>query len=471
MEHEKEIERLAELLWRTFKLRVSLLLFAIVVLVIARSALADGDLRAQDVDIKFCQQLLGDTALKPELTCTAKSARTFDEGSRWANQILAPALSGDPSDTKLRDLYQKKQAAIEAYDGKRAAAYQIQIQLSSEFPSSTVTLNVLSVARFGLFCALILLFLVALWGYQQSSYRAAILELVGEKREGHDVRLALSQYFSGLSPPRRKGLLKYLVVSPDLVAMAVLWIAVGLLFLAVFLSFAGKLAHLDDSVFFSYPFALYAVAYGLCYILLINRESYRLTVGGQVKQRTHRETVIERWRWLTPALAAVGFLSLLLPWISTPNDYIWGYRLLLKQKPLNEFGQYRMYPIDPQLFRELKIQLILALVFLLVCALNGVISYLVKTGAPTILRVGQKLLAHLFLFLSLNLLFYMGVLEYETETGAQLVGIGIFLRDLSVYERGFSLAMYNPAYGFLIFLVCSFPLVWISLRVSKRKSP
>jgi hypothetical protein len=39
MEHEKEIGRPAELLWRTFKLRVSLLLFAIVVLVIARSAL------------------------------------------------------------------------------------------------------------------------------------------------------------------------------------------------------------------------------------------------------------------------------------------------------------------------------------------------------------------------------------------------------------------------------------------------
>ena len=179
MEHEKEIERLAELLWRTFKLRVSLLLFAIVVLVIARSALADGDLRAQDVDIKFCQQLLGDTGLKPELTCAAKSARTFDEGSRWADQILAPALSADPSNTKLRDLYQKKQAEIEAYDWNRAAAYRIQIQLSSEFPSSAVSLNVLSVARFGLFCALILLFLVALWGYQQSSYRAAIVKLVG----------------------------------------------------------------------------------------------------------------------------------------------------------------------------------------------------------------------------------------------------------------------------------------------------
>ena len=93
--------------------------------------------------------------------------------------------------------------------------------------------------------------------------------------------------------------------------MAVLWIAVGLLLLAVFLSFAEKLAHLDDSVFVSYPFALYAVAYVLCYILLVNRKSYRLAVGGEVKHRTRRETLIRHSRWVSPALVAVGFMSLL----------------------------------------------------------------------------------------------------------------------------------------------------------------
>ena len=472
MGREKDIERLAELLWRTFKLRASFLVFAIIVLFIARSALVDGDLRATDVDIKFCQELLGDDRiLKPGLLCTARSARNYDEGTRWSNEMLSPAFWGELANDKMREMYKKKQEDIDAYDRRRAAAYQIQIQLPSEFPSSSISLNVLSVARVGLFFALILLFLVALWGYQQTSYRTTIRRLVADEHDGQEVRLALSQFFGELSTPKGIGRLKYLVISPDIVATGVLWIVATLLFFAVFFSFAGNLTHLDDSIFFSYPFALYCAAYGLCYVLLINRASYLIPVR-QVGSPTRGERLIRRTRWLSPALAALGFLSLLLPWISGPAENIKGYRLLLKQYPLSQIGEYRSYPIDPRLFRELKIQLLLALLFLLVCLLDGVMVYIIENWPLKTVQVIQKWLARLFLFLSLNLLFYMGILEYESDMGSQLIGTGVFMRGLDVHDRGMPLNIYNPAYGFLIFLGCSFLLVWISLRVKPHpKNP
>jgi hypothetical protein len=55
--NESEI-RLAELIWRTVKLRLSLLVLAIVVLLVVWSSLLNGNQEAQKIDTKFCEYLV-----------------------------------------------------------------------------------------------------------------------------------------------------------------------------------------------------------------------------------------------------------------------------------------------------------------------------------------------------------------------------------------------------------------------------
>ena len=59
--------RISELLWRTIKLRASLLALATVVSLIVWSAVLSGDQRANLVDAEYCQKLvaLGDSSIAP----------------------------------------------------------------------------------------------------------------------------------------------------------------------------------------------------------------------------------------------------------------------------------------------------------------------------------------------------------------------------------------------------------------------
>jgi hypothetical protein len=478
MEHRGDIERLSELLWRTFKFRASLLVFAIVVLIVAHSALADGDLHARDEDIKFCQQLIegsnnlsGRPVLSADVFCTPQGARNYNEAQRWAVGLLSPSSLGDAENGKLRELYKKGQDEMTAYDARRAAAYSIQIQLPAEFPSTNVKVNVLTVARFGLFFALVVFFLVVLWGFQQDAYRRRIEAL--SDGEGGQARLSLSQFFAAYSS-RKSGFLRYFIISPEKVAVLLLWITVGGLFISVFLSLVGSLGavHLTDSIFLNYPFALYATAFFLSCVLVVNRTWYK-TTSGQTATHACNHRRMRFFRWLCLGLAAIAFTSLFLPWL-TFDDFgkTRGYHLLLKQYPVSEFGAYKFYSIDPHIFRELKFQLILAFTFILICVVNGFILRRIRTRwAIRTLRYAERFIAGIVLFLAFNLLFYMGILEYETEVIGQTsaVGMGAFVRGLEVHERGLQLDAYNPGYGFIIFLICCLLIIWISFRNKKEE--
>src|SRR5580704_922583 len=87
--------RLAELTWRTVKLRVSLLVLTNLILLVVWSSMANGKKQAGAVDAEFCKRLVAEQNnatpaidLLDAAWCTKDGARNFVEGARLANGIL-----------------------------------------------------------------------------------------------------------------------------------------------------------------------------------------------------------------------------------------------------------------------------------------------------------------------------------------------------------------------------------------------
>src|SRR5712692_5923530 len=85
-------ERFAELIWRTVKLRVSLLVVCAVMLLVTWSGLTNGNVEATKLDIDFCHHLSDEASkalstatgknVEPFAFCTAGYARYYIEGGR-----------------------------------------------------------------------------------------------------------------------------------------------------------------------------------------------------------------------------------------------------------------------------------------------------------------------------------------------------------------------------------------------------
>src|ERR1700674_4594282 len=169
MVNQPEYEtRLAELIWRTVKLRVSLLIFSILGLLLVWSALINGNQEAQKVDDKFCaylvnrnnsiQKLLaanykrttGKDTLQPiihnpEDICSGTVSRVHVEATRYTDEIM-PLCSIHWEGTRfcieplepagppgLSGILNASSKAFADYDIQRRAAYRLEIHLSSEY--------------------------------------------------------------------------------------------------------------------------------------------------------------------------------------------------------------------------------------------------------------------------------------------------------------------------------------------------
>ncbi len=137
-------ERLAELIWRTGKLRVCLLVLTILVLLVVWSAMASGKKQARSVDIDFCQQLIAEQnreipsgALSAATWCTPEGSRNYVEGVRATNGILlmgGQALSENEATKqgaeKILNQYTERKKILEAYDSKRHDAFPLNTQVA-----------------------------------------------------------------------------------------------------------------------------------------------------------------------------------------------------------------------------------------------------------------------------------------------------------------------------------------------------
>ncbi len=471
-------ERLAELTWRTVKLRVSLLVLTILILLIVWSALINGDKQAQQVDIDFCKQSIAESnkqqpsfTLSADTWCsTSRGARNYLEGGRAASKLLLIA-SQDLAETnkdaadKLLKQYTEKQSELAEYDAKRRAAYPLQMQLSSEYSGSNIVLNGRLVAEILPFGVMLVVSLVVLLGFQQASYKRQLVSHLNDSTQ-RALGNARAQFFAGVVQPNSGSILqRLLTISPEGLAVVSLYVLLLIAFVAVLFVYVADIIDLTNSIFLSYPFAVYTAAFLLSGLLFRMRRIY-LEQSEEVAGLNTRFKTIEtphRMRRWEGIFASVGILSFFLPWASGEGSVapLWGFRLLLRQPIIRQILGVASYPLDLKILFEVRIQLVCALLFLLTAGLNAAVDFSKHLSVAKALQRAQKLLALLVLFFSLNFLLYMGILE----SGGELAD-NPFLAKLFDKSFGYPMSTYNPTYGFILFLACCAGLIWISLRRS-----
>lgn len=489
MSNESEV-RLAELVWRTVKLRVSLLALTIVVLLVVWSSLLNGNQEAQKIDTKFCEYLvdnqntvqkkLAEEVNKPiesrpdipksqplllstENLCHVGSSRNWIEITRNTDETLPWEISLSPPLDFITKNANEKQKAFADYDNQRHAAYRLQIQLSSEYSGSTIIINALTVARALPFCVFVVLAVVSILGFQQSAYRSRLRVLLRNKT-GDDLSelMAETQFFAapfdrGLPRPER-----YLTVSPVNLAIGTLYTALILLLIGIVSTFLLNLVQLTDSIILSYPFALYASLILLIGALATTRKTYFESARPKTERQDHDSArrPTRTTRWLTLASALVGCVSLAFPWATDSGNFFRGFEFLLNQHPTGHLFSYTTYALSPPIFRDVRIQVTIAVAFLMICVLDALLGFPHANRFIVLLRRVRWLSAVSVFALSVYYLIYMAFLEYESVYWVPWL-------DHLAYQgpsnaKGNSMLYYDPAYGFWIFLLCCLFLTWLS---------
>ena len=472
--------RLAELIWRTVKLRVSLLVLTNLVLLVVWSSMANGKKQAAAVDVEFCKQLVAEQnettpAVKMSDTdwCTASGARSFVEGTRATNGLLLKGWESLYQDEATREgadkilkMYSKKNQILNEYDTKRRDAFPLQVQLSPEYSGSSIVLNGQFAATLLPFCALIIFSIVLVLGFQQISYKrqleSSLLPAGYADTSDRATRIARGQFFAGLDTGSRFG--NWGLISPETLTIGCLYLLFGVALFSVVVSVISDLVHLTDSVLISYPAALLALAFALALFLSKTRRRYTQLFPRPSATRERRT----RWsfvmfHWKEAALAVVGLISLLLPWARGIAS-LRGYNFILRQHGTVQLAGIVSFPIDPKLFLELRVQIVVAVAFVLVCGIHAVLSVRQYQVSATLLARVQYPLAVVVFFLILNYLSYMGILEYGVNFAANPWPSLMSTVTGDAQAFGFPMVFFDPAYGFIVFVASCLGLIWLSIR-------
>jgi hypothetical protein len=500
--NESEI-RLAELIWRTVKLRLSLLVLAIVVLLIVWSSLLDGNQEAQKIDTKFCEYLVDnhnvvqkklaeavDKSLesRPDVPksqplllsaddlCHIGSSRNWIEITRNTDEVLpfeTQVALANPSLDFMAEAANEKKKAFSDYDNQRHNAYRLQIQLSSEFSDSTIVANALSVAKVVPFCVFIIIAVISILGFQQSAYRRQLRTLI-QRRSGDDLSEAMAetQFFAApldRDPSRPE---KYLGVSPVDLAMFALSVGLILLLIGIVTTSLLSLVQLTDAIVICYPFALYASLTLLVGLIVATRNLYAELTQSEPEYQKHDSDSrpSKESKWLTLVFASIALASLVLPWVvesGEDGDLFRGFRFLLNQRPTGKLFTYTTYAFSPAVFRDARIQVTIAVTFIAVCILDVLFDFSHTKPVSALLHQTRRLLAGCVLILSSYIVFYIAFLNYESVYWVPWL-------DKLGYQgpanaKGYTMLAYDPAHGFLIFLACCFLLIWLSFAAKTKR--
>jgi hypothetical protein len=482
-------ERISELIWRTIQLRVTLLVLALFGTLITWSALLSGDQQAKNVEQEFCRKIVESEnnsfpkipvkvgpappgPMDSDLSCTESGARVQIEALRATNPMLA-----NTSSESARKDYRERVKLLSDYDAKRESNYKMQIQLSSVFSGATILVNALTVAEFAPFIVLVVGSVVLILGFQEEAYKHQLKLLIETHGVGSTLAAALARtnFFALPLIAKERNKIGWLL-SAEKLTLYSLGTVVLFALLSMMSQFIVNLIHLTDSILFNYASLLLLTAFSLAAWLLHTRTCYRRNWGVHFSREADSETKQKHFRAVASVLAGVAFMSLFLPWAtSLGGQSLRGSYFLLHQPVIVTVKTppivIRRVEIEPTLYAELRIQIWIAIGFLCISLVSS--TRAAGSGLRKILRFSRFGLGATTVFLSLNLLLYMAILEYEAENGSSWSMQNIFTNRLvevmkasSPSEQAFGLPLdiYNPSYGVFLFMVCCFLMFWYPVK-------
>lgn len=270
--------------------------------------------------------------------------------------------------------------------------------------------------------------------------------------------------------------------------LGILLTALALVSLKLIVGYDPTSIHTADSIFFSYYFLLFCAATVLCGLLIKTRSMYaeviaqrigspvmsaRLFWVSRIRQRTtavlDNHTVVGTRLSLVLSSAAtlLGFVFFFLPW--TQQRMLAGYQFVIPQKPIPGMmsgGPLHLpmfYPVDPRVFQEIRYQVVVALLFLLMCVVHSILLIARKAKHLEKVVFRARLWAgYAVAFLAANYLFYMAILQYESQAPNSMALTKYLFSSNIVGGRGLPMMLYDPAYGFWGFVCCCAILLALS---------
>ncbi|MBZ5698402.1 MAG: hypothetical protein LAN18_07620 [Acidobacteriia bacterium] len=509
--------RLAELIWRTIKIRLTLFLLMIAAILLIWTTLETG--RKQSVlfqkefaqqEVKLLKKLatggdaslksIPDAALKPMQDLEQQAAISpgiFIETEKRIVRMVLPTLGNDEQSAKAHQVLQERQQALDDYDRRQQDAFQIEV--SVPYLKRSVTVNALTLSDAWPFFVIAMLLVIITLGYQQKNYELILsFERTKWGTEREKARsLALAEFFGGTLVKHRddgEDVWQYkrrLAFYPESFIMACMYLIVLYLSIQLLATYNPTLVHRTDSIFFSYYSVVWIVLVISGFLICGTRAYYRrelmdamgakVTSGGfsfvastgkKINEsiRAALNTRLPRYDVASFVLAGSGLILVFFRW-TQPPFLLRGLGFLLNQKPLSTNSGIVFFPIDPYVFREMRIQVAFGVLFLIVCVCH---SLLEMSRRPLFSRISSFIrpirvsMGYVLLYLAGNFLLYLGILQYQSETDVSTPILDVIFSPRGMETpRGLPLLFYNPTWQFLVFL---FACVALALGGKARRA-
>ena len=342
----------------------------------------------------------------------------------------------------------------------------MQIQLSSVFGGQSIVVNALLVAELAPVITLIILSVVTILGFQEKALKHQLKALVeAEGLNTLPTALARTSFFVMPLILKEKNKKVWLLLSAERLTLWSLAVAVLISLAGMMSRFVVNLIHLTDSVLFNYASAVLLVTFILSLWLMQTRKFYLGDWGMHFEQAKPSEVKRKSFKPKAIALLSLGLASLFCPWTTSMHGSLPGSYFLIRQTLIPHTIPHAAdtVPIEPKLYAELRIQIWIAIAFLCVSLLLAFwhsASFWRKVG-----RVSQIALGVITIFLSLNLVLYMAILEYESEGAVSWSFQNALMSATFGTERlGLPLEFYNPSYGLIVFMTCCLAMFWYSVK-------
>lgn len=469
-----EETQLVDLIWRNFKFKLIVVVATLVTAIAVSSALSGARSSLEQINRESAAARLAwyqKANTKAYQGADDPSSAEVADYAEMAiyDRLLFPLLSKDEKSRQATQLFDSRRKELATFEQRRFEAYNLS--LNPPYFQRPVTVNALTILDVWPFVLVFALALTAGIALRQNALEMTLARLVSEGSDTrqHATRRALSGYAAGRLRPAKIGDQAVLVYARSVVLAPEPLVIAALLILIFYFTWRmpetqAPSIFVPRSSLIGYHTVLLAIIALASYVLLKARTSYLRMVAEAAGNHTvlsRTEYLLRRLLQMAPSLGvntrwgrisltmacATALASLVLPWM-TPT--IFGYQLLLAQSPSAQSGNIVFYSLDPVIFSEFRLQLIVALGFLVFMLLQTLVP------ALAVQRWQKAAFAYaaVLLILAANLVTYLGLLQYgQNRDIVPAVVDMIWPSGMSQFEapRGLPLLMYNPDWGFAVF--------------------
>lgn len=482
-------KRLADLIWRSYRMKMALLIGGLACILLISSALRNGRKVVAEINTRSVAARLrwvGDLkaiALQAAPLVSNPSyldpseAEIIDEVefrlySMFLTAIPLPTIPPqDPKQAAAAERLRGRCNELQRFIEERQNAYNLEFGISNV--KSSVFVNALVIIDFWPVILLCTLAAVAAVTMRQHAYEVILSKMIQESqgKEEKAVRSAFTGFLAGELRAVTFGNEQIFVYRRSLILLPEPLITLCLLIALLYLSIGLPATEMRslfrlNSTLFGYHTALIVFGGLLIFVLAatksyydsIIREATGATVlswlGFQIGSGTRMiESRLSTKSMYTVAvfvLCAIAITSLFLPWLG--NWRLSGFELFLPQKPIVPNSPIAFYKIEPTLIREMRVELAIALTFIVVMLFGRLVHR--RHLESAILRLSYYY-SFIVFALMVNIVVYLMLLGYNAQRTIIEAMLNMIFPSDSIAAltapRGLPLVIQYPMYGFFLF--------------------